>query len=78
MSTNEEAISIIMDAIQHAGYKPYEDIVIALDVAANELYKPDLGQYHLEGEGVSKSGEELIDYYDYLIKNAPLYPLKMG
>ena len=46
LSTNEEAISIIMDAIQHAGYKPYEDIVIALDVAANELYKPDLGQYH--------------------------------
>jgi len=78
LSTNEEAISIIMDAIQHAGYKPYEDIVIALDVAANELYKPDLGQYHLEGEGVSKSGEELIDYYDYLIKKYPIVSIEDG
>ena len=68
LSTNEEAIAIIMDAIKNAGYKAYEEVVIALDVAANELYNAEKGVYVLEGEWVTKYNEEMVDYYDYLIK----------
>jgi enolase len=78
LSTNEEAISIIMDAIKNAGYKPYDDIVIALDVAANELFDPKKNVYHLEGEGVSKSNEEMVDYYDYLIQKYPIVSIEDG
>ncbi len=78
LSTNEEAISIIMDAIKNAGYKPYDDIVIALDVAANELFDADKNIYHLEGEGVSKSNEEMVEYYDYLIQKYPIVSIEDG
>ena len=78
LSTNEEAISIIMDAIQNAGYKPYDDIVIALDVAANELFNPEDNKYYLEGEGVSKTSEELVDYYEYLIQKYPIVSIEDG
>ena len=78
LSTNEEAISIIMDAINNAGYKPYDDVVIALDVAANELFNSEKGIYELEGEGVSKSNEEMVDYYDYLIQKYPIVSIEDG
>ena len=48
LSTNEEAISIIMDAIVNAGYKPKEDVVLSLDVAANELFNAKENKYYLE------------------------------
>ena len=78
LSTNEEAIAIIMDAIKNAGYKPYEEVVIALDVAANELYNAEKGVYVLEGEGVTKSNEEMVDYYDYLIQKYPIVSIEDG
>ena len=78
LSTNEEAISIIMDAITNAGYKPKEDIVLALDVAANELFNAKENKYHLEGEGVSKTSEELVDYYEYLIQKYPIVSIEDG
>jgi len=78
LSTNEDAVSIIMQAIESAGYKPGKDIVMALDVAANELFDADSGQYQLVGEGVKKSSEELIDYYEYLVQKYPIVSIEDG
>jgi enolase len=76
LATNEEAIVVIMEAIKNAGYKPYDDIVIALDVAANELKKED--KYHLDGEGVSKTSQEMVDYYEYLTEKYPIVSIEDG
>jgi enolase len=78
LSTNEEAISVIMEAIEAAGYKPYDDIVIALDVAANELLNTEDSLYHLTGEGVKKTSDELIAYYEYLCDKYPIVSIEDG
>tara|TARA_Y100001935_G_scaffold255570_2_gene269586 strand:- start:4040 stop:5326 length:1287 start_codon:yes stop_codon:yes gene_type:complete len=78
LSTNEEAISIIMDAIVNAGYKPKEDVVLSLDVAANELFNAKENKYYLEGEGVSKTSEEMVDYYEYLTQKYPIVSIEDG
>ncbi|WP_353893831.1 phosphopyruvate hydratase [Proteinivorax hydrogeniformans] len=76
LSSNEEALSVIMDAIERAGYKPFDDIRLALDVAATEIYKD--GKYHLEGEGVVKSTTELIDFYADLVDKYPIISIEDG
>jgi enolase len=78
LATNEAAIESIMAAITGAGYRPYDDVVIALDVAANELYDADKQRYVLRGEGVSKTSSELIDYYDYLTQKYPIVSIEDG
>jgi enolase len=78
LSTNEEAISVIMEAVEKAGYKPYDDIVIALDVAANELLNTEDNLYHLAGEGIKKSSDELIEYYGYLCDKYPIVSIEDG
>jgi enolase len=76
LKSNEEALSVIMEAIQQAGYKPGEDVLLALDVAATELYKD--GQYILEGEGVTKSAEEMIEFYAALVEKYPIVSIEDG
>jgi enolase len=76
LESNADALLVIVDAIQRAGYAPGKDIALALDVAATELYKD--GAYHLEGEGVVKSSEEMIAYYEDLIKQYPIVSIEDG
>lgn len=76
LKSNEEALSVIMEAIAKAGYKPGEDILLALDVAATELYKD--GQYILEGEGVKKSADEMIEFYAQLVEKYPIVSIEDG
>jgi enolase len=78
LATNEEAIRVVIEAIEKAGYKPGEDIAIALDVAASEMYDADAKLYKLEGEGVSKSAEELVAYYDMLAGKYPVISIEDG
>jgi len=66
----EEACSFICKAIEAAGYKPGEDVTLALDAASTEFYKN--GKYEMVGEGLSLNTEDLIGYYDYLIKKFPI------
>jgi len=66
----------IMEAIQRAGFTPGKDIALALDVAATELYKD--GKYHLEGEGVTKTTEEMIAYYEELVEKYPIVSIEDG
>ncbi len=76
LKSNEEALAVIIEAINKAGYKPGEDIMLALDVAATELYKD--GNYVLEGEGKTKSSDEMIDFYEELVNKYPIISIEDG
>ncbi|HBM80995.1 MAG TPA: phosphopyruvate hydratase, partial [Clostridiaceae bacterium] len=77
LKSNEEAIKVIIEAIEKAGYRPGEDISVAIDAAASELYKED-GKYHLEGEGKVYTAAEMVDFYETLIKKYPIVSLEDG
>ncbi|WP_201352352.1 phosphopyruvate hydratase [Hydrogenimonas urashimensis] len=76
LSSNEEPIQVIMQAIEKAGYKPGEQIAIALDVASSELVAE--GGYRLESENRTVSSEELIAYYEELIGKYPIVSIEDG
>lgn len=76
LSSNEEAIQTIIEAIEKAGYKPGEEVKLALDVASSEIYED--GNYHLKGEGVTKTSDEMITYYKELISKYPIVSIEDG
>ena len=76
LESNEDALLCIVDAIQRAGYVPGEQVALALDVAATELYEN--GIYNLEGEGLKKTSDEMIDYYEGLIERYPIVSIEDG
>jgi enolase len=76
LSSNEEALQTIMAAVERAGYRPGDDIRLALDVASTELYRD--GAYHLEGEGVTRTADEMIAYYQELVKKYPIVSIEDG
>lgn len=76
LASNEEAIITILEAIEQAGYKAGEEVYLALDVAATEFYRDD--KYVLAGEGVEKTTEQLIDYYEKLISKYPIISIEDG
>ncbi len=78
LSTNEEAIQVIIEAIEKAGYKPGEDVLIALDVAASEFFDTDKNIYNLTGEGVSRTAEEMVAYYEMLCDKYPVISIEDG
>lgn len=78
----KEALQLIVDAINKAGYKPKEEVAIALDVAATELYNKDFKKYVFEGESkmkgrqVIRSAEEMVDYYKELLEEFPIVSIE--
>lgn len=76
LKSNEEAITVILEAIEKAGYKPGEEVKIAIDAAASELYKD--GKYHLEGEGRVLSSEEMVEFWADLAEKYPIISLEDG
>ena len=78
LSTNEEAIQVIIEAIEKAGYTPGEDVKIALDVAASEFYDADRDIYDLTGEKVSRTAEEMVSYYEMLCEKYPVISIEDG
>ena len=76
LKSNEEAIEVILEATDKAGYKAGEEIFIALDVAASEIYSN--GKYHLESEGRILSANEMVDYYKNLINKYPIVSIEDG
>ena len=78
----KEALAFIVEAVQAAGYEPGEDIRIALDVAASELYDSKLKKYVFAGESsmhgfkVTRTAEELIDYYEELASEFPVVSIE--
>lgn len=76
LKSSEEALEIIVEAINKAGYQPGKEIYIALDTAATEFYKD--GRYILSREGVERSSEEMIDYYEKLVNKFPIVSIEDG
>lgn len=76
LTSNEQALEVIVQAISKAGYKPGEDFCLALDVAASEIYKD--GKYNLAGEGVVKTSEEMVEFYNQLVAKYPIISIEDG
>jgi enolase len=76
LESNEAALQAIVEAIKAAGYKPGQDVVLALDVAATEIYQD--GKYNLAGEGRSLTGAELVNYYSQLAEKYPIISIEDG
>jgi enolase len=74
LKKHEEAISLILKAIETSGYMPGKDIFLALDVAASEFYKK--GLYHFEGKALSS--DDMISYYEKMIAKYPLLSIEDG
>jgi enolase len=78
LATNEDAIKVIIEAIEKAGYRPGDDVRIALDVAATEMYDADKKIYNFKGEKVSKTADELVGYYEDLAARYPIISIEDG
>ena len=76
LKCNSDAIEIILEATERAGYKPGKDIVMAMDVASSEFYVD--GKYKMTGEGVEKTSEEMVDYLAGLCEKYPIISIEDG
>jgi enolase len=76
LQSNEEALQLIVSAIEQAGYAPGQDVALALDPAATELYRD--GAYHLAGEGRTLSSAELVELYDGWLGRYPIVSIEDG
>lgn len=76
LKTNEEAIEVILEAIQKAGYEPGKDIWIAMDPAASELYED--GKYDLKKEGRVLTSEQMVDFYAAWVEKYPIISIEDG
>ncbi|NPV53983.1 MAG: phosphopyruvate hydratase [Firmicutes bacterium] len=74
LKSNEDAIAVIIEAIEKAGYRPGEDIFIALDPASSEFLKD--GKYEFAGEGVSRTVDEMVDFYEGLVEKYPIISIE--
>lgn len=78
LQSNEEALETIVEAIERAGYMPGEDVRLALDVAATEMYDPETKKYTLAGEGKELSREEMISFLEDLTNKYPIISIEDG
>lgn len=78
LPTNEDAIKVIIEAIKKAGYTPGKDIMIALDVAASGMYDKKTKLYNMAGEGVKRTAEEMVAYYEMLVEKYPIISIEDG
>jgi len=77
LKSNEEALEVIVEAIVNAGYRPGEDVLLALDVASSELFKD--GKYTLENETQKiKTADEMVDFYENLVNKYPIISIEDG
>lgn len=78
LKSNEEALELIMEAIEAAGYKPGEQVVIALDPAASEFYDSKTKKYNLDSEKKKLTSLQMADYYVKLAKKYPIFSIEDG
>ncbi|MFZ0543971.1 MAG: phosphopyruvate hydratase [Candidatus Promineifilaceae bacterium] len=76
VSANREAFELILEAIEKAGYKPGEQIMLAMDPAASEFYED--GKYHLKTEGKVLTGPEIVDFYADWVDEYPIISIEDG
>ncbi|MFC1475266.1 phosphopyruvate hydratase [Candidatus Zixiibacteriota bacterium] len=78
LKSNEEALEVIMLAIEKSGYKPKKDILIALDPASTEFYDKKTKKYILSAEGKKLTSSQMIDFYEKLTKKYPIISIEDG
>ena len=79
LGSNEEAIAVIIEAIERAGYVPGDDVLLALDAASSEFYNRDTGTYELKAEAQpTKSPEEMVAFYTELCERYPIISIEDG
>lgn len=79
LKSNEEALEVIMEAIVKAGYKPGDDVLLALDVASSELFDKEKGVYTLENEAQKeKTPAQMVDFYENLVNKYPIISIEDG
>jgi len=77
LKTDEEAIQVILEAVEKAGYKPGDDFRLAIDAAATEMYQED-GTYFFWKTGLKKTREEMVEYWAELVNKYPIISLEDG
>jgi enolase len=78
LKSNMEAVEVILEAIEKAGYKPGKQVGISLDPAASEFYEQESGQYHLRMEGKKLSPEDMVTYWKSWVKQYPIVSIEDG
>lgn len=78
LTSNEEALQVIMEAIKKAGYEPGKDVKLAIDAAASSFYNQAEKKYDLAGEGVVKTSEEMVAFYEDLVDRYPIISIEDG
>ncbi len=84
LEASRDVLELIMEAVCRAGYKPGEDIGIAIDAAASELYDEERGVYYfpgesqMKGEDILRDGKEMVEYYEGLIEEFPIVSIEDG
>ncbi len=78
LSSNEEAIEVILKAIEKAGYRPGDDVFLALDAAATEFYDKDKKRYVLESNNKEYSTSEMVDYWKNFVGKYPIISIEDG
>jgi enolase len=76
LASNEDAIKVLIEAIEKAGYTPGDDIAVAMDPAMSELYRD--GAYHLAGEGKVLTPDEMVGYWERLVSTYPIVSIEDG
>lgn len=78
LGSNEEAIQVVIEAIEKAGFKPGHDMYIALDAASSEFYNAETGTYHFESTGESRNSSEMVDYWADWCQKYPIISIEDG
>lgn len=78
LPNNEAALDFILKAIEKAGYKPWKEIMLALDVAASEFYEDGVYKLKVNGKPEELTGSELVNYYDVLLRKYPIISIEDG
>ena len=78
LGSNEEAIQVVLEAIEKAGFKPGEDVWIALDAASSEFYDKDAGEYVFESTGERMSSEQMVDFWKDWCEKYPIASIEDG
>jgi len=78
LGSNEEAIQVVIEAVEKAGFKPGHDMYIALDAASSEFYKSDRGVYHFESTGEDRTSAEMVSYWEDWCKKYPIISIEDG
>ena len=78
LSSNEEALASVIEAIEKAGYVPGKDICLAMDVASSEFYNEETNKYDLKSEGKSLTAEEMVAFYEELCAKYPIISIEDG